>query len=192
MPSDFKLDFFQASPSVAYVEATVARATFQFKRLDPLSAGIQIVSVDTILDYTNNALSQVLFWTSGISQNNVFGFPQPIVTVVYSTSAVPTTPPIYISTKSGFPDVSDIDIAYTARVAPGSVVNYWDGSTFQSLTVHVATTFIFNLVFISNPRGWQLVKFKYDGVANRSFFSVEEQWRNFYTFQHAELVSHTP
>src|SRR5574337_720454 len=36
LPSDFKLDFFEGTPRIDFVEGTVAKAIFRFKRIDPL------------------------------------------------------------------------------------------------------------------------------------------------------------
>lgn len=201
LPSSFLLDFFEGAPAVTFQDGTTAKATFKFKRIDPLFVNRRTVSVDSVINYQNNALSQVMLFTNGLLQNNVFGFPDPTATVKYSTSTQPGIgtgglSSIYAlpgsSNTSGFPNVPDIPIPYTFRVPAGSVISYWDGTTFQSFTAGSDTTFIFNLNFIANPRGWQLVKLKYDPIAARNFFAVEEEWRNFYSFLSATFVSHTP
>jgi len=201
LPSSFLLDFFEGAPGVEYQDAKVARVTFKFKRIDPLFANRRIVTVDSVINYQNNALSQVIVFTNGLFQNNVFGFPDPTASVTYSTSTAPGIgtgglSSLYAlpgsSNATGFPAVPDIPIPYSFKVVRGSVISYWDGTTFQTFTANADTTFIFNLNFIANPRGWQLVKLKYDPVANRNFFAVEEQWRNFYSFLGAQFVSHTP
>lgn len=204
LPSTFLLDFLDGAPGIEYQDAKVARVTFKFKRIDPLfsSTNRRIVTVDSVINYEHNALSQVVVWTSGIAQNNVFGFPDPTATVTYSTATQPGIGSGGLSNlyalpgsanASGFPAVPTISIPYTFSLSAGAVISYWDGAAFQSFTVVVTpTAFVFNLNFISNPRGWQLVKLKYDPVANRNFFAVEETWRNFYSFQSVTYVSHTP
>jgi len=203
LPNSFLLDFFEGAPAVEYQDATVAKVTFKFKRIDPLFTNRRTVSVDSIINYDNNALSQLIVpnTTNGLLQNQVFGFPDPTTSVTYSTTTAPGIGTGGLSSlyalpgtalTVGFPAVPDIYIPYTFQVAAGSVVSYWTGTAFVSLSCAVNTTFIFNLVFLANPRGWQLTKVKYDPIANRNFFAVEENWRNFYTFFGAQFVSHTP
>lgn len=201
LPSGFLLDFFEGAPQVEFLEGTTAKTTFKFKRIDPLFVNRRTVSVDSVINYQNNALSQVMLFTNGLLQNNIFGFPDPTCSVKYSTTTQPGIGTGGLSSiyalpgsqnASGFPAVPDMQVPFTFKVAAGSVISYWDGTTFQSFTAAVQTTFIFNLNFIANPRGWQLVKLKYDPIAQRNFFAVEEEWRNFYSFQSATFVSHTP
>jgi len=203
LPNSFLLDFFEGAPGVEYQDATVAKVSFKFKRIDPLFTNRRTVSVDSILNYDNNALSQVLVpnTTNGLAQNNVFGFPDPTTTVTYSTTTAPSLgtgglSSIYALPGSantvGFPAVPDISIPYTFRIPAGGVISYWNGTAFVSQSCAVDTTFVFNLIFQANQRGWQLTKVKYDPIANRNFFAVEENWRNFYVFFGAQFVSHTP
>lgn len=202
LPSTFLLDFLEGAPGIEYLDGKVARATFKFKRIDPLFANRRTVTVDSVINYEHNILSQVVVWTSGVAQNNVFGFPDPTATVTYSTATQPGIGSgglgsLYAlpgsTNAQGFPDVPNISIPYTFSLSAGAVISYWDGAAFQTFTVVVTpTAFVFNLNFIANPRGWQLVKLKYDPIASRNFFAVEETWRNFYTFQSVTFVSHTP
>lgn len=201
LPSSFLLDFFDGAPTVEYLDARVARATFKFKRIDPLFANRRTVSADSIINYQNNALSQTVVWTDGIAQNNVFGFPDPTVSVKYSVTSMPGIgtgglSSLYAlpgsSNAQGFPAVPTITIPYTFRVGAGAVISYWDGTAFQSCTCNTTTTLVYNIIFVPNPRGWQLVKLKFDPIANQSFFAVEEQWRNFYTFFGVQFTSIIP
>jgi len=201
LPSAFLLDFSEGAPGVEYLEGTVARVDFKFCRIDPLFVNVRTISVDTIINYDNNPLSNTFVITSGIPMTQVFGFPEPVVSVTYSTATAPSIgsgalqgiyalPGSYNAT--GFPPVPDIDVPMTIPLDAGTTVDYWDGSAFVSFTAQTDTTFIFLYHFVPNPRGWQLTKLKWDPVASRNFFAVEENWRNFYVYAGISSVSHTP
>ncbi len=213
IPSDFLLDYTEAGPGVDYIEGTVARVKFKFKRQDPNRSGATAsrnVFADTILNYDSD-LFQSSFSVVGLggtvsgslptSAANKFGFPEPTVTVVYNSA---TDPAVGIGDLSslralsgsakaqGFPPVNDVIIPISYPVPGGSLVQFFDGVTYVAVTPASNTTFNFNIRYKSNPGGWQLTGLKYNPVANRSFFDVEEKWRNFYVFFGVEFVSSIP
>lgn len=210
LPSSFLLDFFEGAPRVDFLEGTVAKTIFRFKRIDPLFANRRTISVDTVLNYDsqfNQSSFQVvgLGGTAGLSLTgpnpNTFGFPEPTVSVKYSTSTPPGIGAGDLSTlyalpgsikAQGFPTPSDVTIPTTFLAPAGALVGYFDGSTYQSLQVNVDTTFTFSTRYKSHPRGWQLTKLQYTPVANRNFFAVEETWRNYYFFFGVQFVSKVP
>ncbi len=212
IPSSFLLDYTEAGPSVDFIEGTVARVKFKFKRQDPNRMGetaSRQVFPDTVLNY-DSQFNQQTFAVIGLGgvanvsltgQNpNQFGFPEPKVTVKYNSSTEPdftgTLANMYAQPGTAkalnFPNVGEVTVPVTTQAGPGSVVSYYDGTDFVSILLHVATTFYFENVYRSHPRGWQLINFKYDPVANRSFFDVEEQWRNYYFFFATRFLSKTP
>ncbi len=212
IPSSFVLDLTDNGPSIDYLEGKIARAKFAFKRQDPNRTGStasrQVFS-DTVLNY-DSQFNQQTFAVIGLGgttevsltgQNpNQFGFPEPKVTVKYNSTTEPdftgTLANMYALPGSAkalnFPNVGDVTVPSTFAVGPGAVVNYFDGAHFVSLLVSVPTTFQFATVYKSHPRGWQLINFKYDPVANRSFFDVEEQWRNYYFFWGTVFIGKSP
>jgi hypothetical protein len=131
---------------------------------------------------------------------NQFGFPEPKVTVKYNSTTEPdftgTLANMYALPGSAkalnFPNVGDVTVPVTFAVGPGAVVTYYNGTTFISELVSVNSTYYFSNVYKSHPRGWQLINFKYDPVANRSFFDVEEQWRNYYFFFATTFIGKSP
>lgn len=210
LPPDFKLDFFEGAPTVEFLEGATAKTTFKFKRIDPLFTNRRTISVDTVLNY-DSQFNQSSFavvglgGTANLSLNgpnpNKFGFPEPTVSVKYST----TTPPgigagdlstLYALPGSphalGFPDAADVTVPTTFLAPAGALVGYFDGTTYQSIQVDVDTTFTFTTRYKAHPRGWQLVQLKYDPIANRSFFAVEETWRNYYFFFGTQFISKVP
>ncbi len=211
IPSSFLLDYTESGPGVDFIEGTVARVKFKFKRQDPNrtdSASRQVFS-DTVLNY-DSQFNQQTFAVVGLGgitnvgltgQNpNQFGFPEPKVTVKYNS----TTEPDFTGTLANmyalpgtakalnFPNVGDVTVPVTFAVGPGAVVTYYNGTAFVSLLISVPTNFYFQNVYKSHPRGWQLINFKYDPVANRSFFDVEEQWRNYYFFFRTDFIGKSP
>lgn len=212
IPSSFLLDYTESGPNIDYLEGTVARAKFKFKRQDPNRTGATAsrqVFADTVLNYDSqfNQQTMAVIGLGGVTnvsitgQNpNVFGFPEPKVTVKYNSTTEPdftgTLSNLYAlpgSTRAaGFPNVGNVTVPSTFPVAAGGVVTYFDGTNFVSVLLSVDTTFTFETIYKSHPRGWQLISFKYDPVANRSFFDVEEQWRNYYFFFGTRLISKIP
>ncbi len=212
IPSSFLLDYTESGPGVDFIEGTVARVKFKYKRQDPNATGATAsrqVFADTVLNYDSqfNQQTFAVVGLGGISnvsltgQNpNTFGFPEPKVTVKYNSTTEPdftgTLANMYAlpgSSKAlGFPNVGDVTVPSTFVVGPGGVVSYFDGTNFVSLLVSVPTTFQFSTIYKSHPRGWQLINFKYDPVANRSFFDVEEQWRNYYFFFGTQFIGKSP
>ncbi len=212
IPSSFLLDYTDAGPNVDYLEGRIARAKFKFKRQDPNRTGSTAsrqVFADTVLNYDSqfNQQTFAVVGLGGISnvgltgQNpNQFGFPEPKVTVKYNSTTEPdftgTLANMYALPGSAkalnFPNVGDVTVPSTFQAAAGAVVTYFNGSNFVSVLLTAATSFVFSTIYKSHPRGWQLINFKYDPVANRSFFDVEEQWRNYYFFFGTQLISVTP
>ncbi len=212
VPSSFLLDYTEAGPNVDYLEGQIARVKFKFKRQDPNRTGSSAsrqVFADTVLNY-DSQFNQQTFAVVGLGgvnnvsltgQNpNVFGFPEPKVTVKYNSTSEPdfsgSLANMYAlpgsSNAAGFPNVGEVTVPSTFQTAAGGVVSYFDGTNFTSELLAADTTFVFATVYRPHPRGWQLINFKYDPVANRSFFDVEEQWRNYYFFFGTRLISRTP
>ncbi len=202
IPSSFLLDFTEAGPNIDYLEGRIARAKFKFKRQDPARIGSTAsrqVFTDTILNYKNSAgLPTYAFGPDGQPVDSVFGFPEPVCTVVYNSTAEPVTSDgIHAlpgsARAAGFPPVPVIAVPITFVVGPGGVVSYFNGTTLVSIgPVAVTTTFYFSENFIASPSGWQLIKLRVSPCCGRSFFDVEEQWRNFYQFQNVTLVNVIP
>jgi hypothetical protein len=212
IPSSFLLDLTEDGPAIDYIEGRIARAKFKFKRQDPNRIGATLsrqVFADTVLNY-DSQFNQQTFAVVGLGgitnvgltgQNpNQFGFPEPKVTVKYNSTTEPdftgTLANMYALPGSAkalnFPNVGDVTVPVTFAVGPGAVVTYYNGTTFISELVSVNSTYYFSNVYKSHPRGWQLINFKYDPVANRSFFDVEEQWRNYYFFFATTFIGKSP
>lgn len=210
LPSTFLLDFFDGTPEVAYQDARVATVSFKFKRIDPLFVNRRTISVDTVLNY-DSQFNQQSFSVIGLggtvalsltgSNPNVFGFPEPVVSVKYSTTSPPGIGSGDLSTlyalpgsskASGFPDPADVTVPTTFIAPAGSLVTYFDGTTYQSIQPVTDSRFEFITRYRSHPRGWQLTNLRYNPIANRNFFAVEETWRNYYFFFGSQFVSHTP
>ncbi len=212
IPSSFLLDYTEAGPNIDYLEGTIARVKFRFKRQDPNRTGSTAsrhVFADTVLNYDSqfNQQTFAVIGLGGVSnvsltgQNpNQFGFPEPKATVKYNS----TTEPDFTGTLANmyalpgtaralnFPNVGDVTVPSTFQTAAGGVVTYFDGINFISELLAVDTSFTFETIYKSHPRGWQLINFKYDPVANRSFFDVQEEWRNYYFFFGTRLISRIP
>ncbi len=212
IPSSFLLDYTEAGPSVDFIEGTVARVKFKFKRQDPNRSGetaSRQVFADTVLNY-DSQFNQQAFAVIGLGgvtsvgltgQNpNQFGFPEPKVIVKYNSTAEPdfsgSLANMYAlpgsAKAAGFPTVGEVTVPSVCQAGPGSVVSYLSGTGFTSVLLDVSRTFYFEIIFRPHPRGWQLINLKYDPVANRSFFDVEENWRNYYFFFAVRLVAVVP
>ncbi len=212
IPSSFVLDLTENGPSIDYLEGRIARAKFAFKRQDPNRTGSTAsrqVFADTVLNYDSqfNQQTMAVVGLGGVNnvsltgQNpNTFGFPEPKVTVKYNSTSEPdftgTLANMYAlpgsARAAGFPNVGDVTVPSTFPVGSGAVVSYFDGTNFVSLLLSAPTTFYFETIYKSHPRGWQLINFKYDPVANRSFFDVEEEWRNYYFFFGTTFIGKSP
>ncbi len=212
IPSSFLLDYTEAGPNIDYLEGRIARAKFKFKRQDPNRTGptaSRNVFADTVLNYDSqfNQQSFAVIGLGGVAnvsltgQNpNQFGFPEPKVTVKYNSSTEPdftgTLANMYAlpgsAKAAGFPNVGEVTVPHTFQASAGSVVTYFNGTDFISILLSVDTSFTFEVIYRSHPRGWQLINFKYDPIANRSFFDVEEQWRNYYFFFSVRFISAFP
>ncbi len=206
IPSDFLLDYSESGPAVDFIEGTVARVKFKFKRPDPNRSGATAsrkVHMDSIINYKSivTPLFNYQLAADGQPQDGIFGFPEPVCTVTYNTSIAPGIgsgglASIYAlpgsAAAQGFPDVTPIAVPISYTLAPGSSITYFNGSAYVSGTVLVQTTINFNVNFTGNFRGWQLTKLQSDPIANRSFFDVTEIWRNFYVFTGITFVGAVP
>ena len=210
LPSSFLLDFFEGAPQVEYLDGTVARVKFKFKRIDPLFANRRIISVGAVLNY-DSQFNQSSFSVIGLggtaslsltgSNPNKFGFPEPVVSVKYSTTTAPGIGAGDLSTlyalpgsskTAGFPAAPDVTVPTTFPVSAGSLVQYFDGTEYIAETPAANSIYTFTTSFKAHPRGWQLTNLKYDPIANQNFFAVEETWRNYYFFYGVTFVNHTP
>ncbi len=200
IPSTFLLDYTESGPGVDFIEGTVARVKFKFKRQDPNRSGSvasRLVTTDTILNYQTFIPTQSLLLAgTGVSQNPApFGFPEPVATVVYNTSSEPSySDGIYAlpgsARASGFPTVAAIIVTYQYIAQAGWTVYLANGDVYGPLAR--MTTFSFYLTFVADPKGWQLQKVKYSPIANRAFYDVEEQWRIAYYFSSTAFVGTSP
>ncbi len=199
IPSDFLLDYTESGPDINYIEGTVARVKFKFKRQDPSRTGSvasRLVTTDTILNFkTGFPPLQLLPAANGTFEDPApKGFPEPLVTVVYNSSSEPSLARgLYAlpgsAEASGFPPVITISQPYTIYLPIGGSLYF--GTQIYG-PVLALTRFDFQILYTGDPAGWQLTKFKYTPVANRAFFDVEEQWRNSYYYSATNLVNVTP
>ncbi len=213
IPSSFLLDYTEAGPNIDYLEGRIARGKFKFKRQDPNRTGptaSRNVFADTVLNYDSqfNQSSIAVTGLGGTStlsltgnNPNTFGFPEPKVRVVYNTTTDPAVGIGDLGTlyalpgsakATGFPPVNDVTVPAAYLVPAGALVQYFDGTDYVAVVPTANTTFQFQTVYKPHPRGWQLINLKYDPVANRSFFDVEEQWRNYYFFFGVVFVGASP
>lgn len=207
LPATFKVDYTGGGADIEYLEGKAARITINFKRPDPSRAtgrpGAKI-SVDSAINYKSilDQQQQPAIQASDGTRPSIFGFPEPIVTVRY----VATNPPpiaggnvggLYAqpgtSRAAGFPDLSEIDTPIDFSLPSGSVVTYFNGTTFVSMgPLGSATLFHFIMIFVPNPLGWQLQKLRWEPQTDSSFYDVEEDWRGAYFFAGVRLSSHVP
>lgn len=208
VPGDFKLDFFEGGPKVEYTDGTTAKATFRFKRIDPLFTNRRTVTTDTVLNYKSILTPYYAYAIGaagvlgGADTEGIFGFPEPTANVKYSTNSQPGIgsgglSAIYAqpgsSKAAGFPPVPDISVPLTSVFPAGAVLTYFNGTDYVSAgPLGARTTFTWSANFSGNPRGWQLTKLKSEPVAAQSFWKAEEDWRNFYILTGVTFVSATP
>lgn len=202
LPSSFLVDYTEGGPTIDYLDGRVARVTITFKRQDPAQTNSRKIFVDSTINYQSALGPMSWILASGTeASENIFGFPEPVVTVKYNSNTRPGIgsgglAQLYAQpgspNASGFPDAPDITVPISIPVAAGAVVTYFNGTTFVTVTLSVPTLFNFILVFKANPRGWQLIKLKSDPVASSNFYDVEENWRNFYVFTGVTFVSAIP
>jgi hypothetical protein len=211
LPSSFLLDFFEGTPSVEYQDGRVARVTFKFKRQDPIWGNRRTISPDTVLNYDSifNQKSMSVVGLGGVGsvapldqlRTDKFGFPEPTVSVKYSTTTSPSIGTGDLSTlyalpgsskAAGFPIAGDVFVPTTLPVPAGATVAYFDGAAVQAVTVTVDTTFYFQTHYKSHPKGWQLTNLKYDPISNFNFFAVEETWRTYYFFNGVQFIGKSP
>jgi hypothetical protein len=206
LPATFKVDYTGGGADIEYLEGKAARITINFKRPDPNRVqgrtGAKI-SVDSTLNYKSilDQWQQPAIQASDGTKPSMFGFPEPIVTVKY-TSATP--PPIGggltglyakpgTTNAAGFPTLNETDVQMDFSLPSGSTITYFNGTAFVNMgPIAAATLFHFVMVFLPNPLGWQLEKLKWDPQADASFYDVEESWRGSYFFAGVRLQSHVP
>lgn len=202
LPSTFLVDYTESGPEIEYLEGTIARVTFNFKRQDPTQTNARKIFVDSTINY-KTALSPINYTlaTGEPSAESEIGFPEPIVTVKYNSSTRPgigsgSLSQLYAlpgsSNATGFPPVPEIIVPLVFTLPAGVTVSYFDGDTFVSSTLVAPTVFTFNQIFRPNPAGWQLTRLKSDPVAAASFYDVEETWRNFYIYFEIQFVNALP
>ncbi len=207
IPSSFLLDYTDKGPAIDYLEGRIARATFPFKRQDPNRTGptaSRNVTVDSVLNYKSvlTPFFNYALAADGVTDQGVFGFPEPVCTVKYNSTTNPgigggSLATLYAlpgsAAASGFPDVPVIFAPFSVVAAVGAVFTYFNGTAYVTAgPIAVQTTINYALNFVANARGWQLTKLKAEPVANRSFFDVEETWRNFYNFTGVTFINSIP
>lgn len=189
---------------VDYLEGRVLGGTLTFKRQNPLLTGRThaLISTDSVINY-KTLLPPITYTlaTGEQSGESILGFPEPTVTVKYNSNTQPGIgagglTQLYAlpgsSNAQGFPSVPDITVPIVFTVGPNSVVSYYNGTTFVSVTVTVTTTFTFSAIFKPNPAGWQLTRLKSDPQSGANFWDCEEEWRNFYYFATVQFISRVP
>jgi hypothetical protein len=203
LPATFKVDITGGGYDIEYLEGKAARVTINFKRPDPNRAqgrsGAKI-SVDSAINYKSilDQWQQPAISAADGTRPSEFGFPEPIVTVSYVNLTPPTIggantlyAPANTSRTAGFPTLNEIDVPIDFVVPDGSVVTYFDGTTFKSFTASGPQALHFAMVFLPNPLGWQLEKLKWDPQSDSSFYDVEETWRGAYFFNSVRLLGHS-
>jgi hypothetical protein len=205
LPATFRVDITGGGYDIEYLEGKAARVTINFKRPDPNRptgrSGAKI-SVDSAINY-KSILDQwglpAIVAADGTTPA-VYGFPEPITTVKYASITPPAIGgglnPLYAQPgtprTAGFPNLAEIDIALDFTVPNGTVVTYFDGTTFQSFTATGPQVCHFQQVFFPNPMGWKLEKLKWDPQSDSSFYDVEETWRGQYFFNGVRFSGHSP
>ena len=212
VPSSFLLDYSEAGPNVDYLEGTIARVKFKFKRQDPNRIGRTFATVesDSIVNYKSDLNSDNLNFisyggASGELQSFLtFGFPEPVATLMYNSTAQPSLgsgglTQLYALPGSadaqGFPAVPSIFNPISIPVRAGGSVTYYDPATSAFITagpVLVDTTFNFVNEYRPNVLGWQLQKIKSKAIANGAFYDAEEEWRIYYIAHGSVLVGTVP
>ncbi len=205
IPSSFVLDYSEGGPVIEYLDGTISRVTFKFKRQDPGQIGVRRISVDSVVNYESplnqNVLTITNNWGGGTDVHQTFGpfgFPEPVTSVKYNTTTAPgigagTLLQLYAlpgtTNAQGFPPTPSIFNAVSIPVPVGSTVSYsTDGVNITTVgPLTVATTFNFVTEYRPNVLGWQLTKLKSDPIAAATFYDVEEQWRTYY-FAHATTL----
>lgn len=181
---------------VDYLEGGSAQFRVIYKRLDPDNTGraSATVDVDSVINYKSilsDQMVQLIFAADNSGYPPIYGFPEPIVRVRYSNLTRPpisggTLASIYAQPGSAralnFPDYNPIDVPIHFPITPGTVVTYFDGTTFQTYNATQNVTINFTMRFKANPLGWQLQRLKADEVSNYAFYDVEEEWRGSYFF----------
>ncbi len=204
IPSSFLLDYTEAGPSVDFIEGTVARVKFKFKRQDPNRIGrtFAIVESDSVINYKSQLNDNYLQFIGYIGGTNSgqssqsafgsFGFPEPVVTVKYNSTIQPGIGTggfgqIYAlpgsANTTGFPPAGTISYPISIPVGPGASVTYYDPNTGTIVTigpVTVSTTFNFVAEYRPNVLGWQLEKIRSTAIAGGAFYDVQEDWRIYY------------
>jgi hypothetical protein len=206
LPATFKVDYTGGGADIEYLEGKAARITINFKRPDPSRVqgrtGAKI-SVDSAINYKSilDQWQQPAIQASDGTRPSLFGFPEPIVTVSYTSTS---PPPIgggfsglyakpETTSAAGFPSLNEIDVPLDFSLPSGSAITYFNGTTFVNMgPLASATLFHFVMVFQPNPLGWQLEKLRWEPQADSSFYDVEETWRGSYFFVGVRLLSHVP
>ncbi len=203
IPSSFLLDYSEAGPNIDYLEGRIARAKFKFKRQDPNRIGrtFAIVESDSLINYQSplNEISTTFIaysgggaGASGLGRFGPFGFPEPVVTVIYNATTQPgigsgSLGQLYAlpgsATTQGFPPAPSIFNPISIPVSPGGTVSYYEASSSAYVIkgpVTVFTTMSFIQEYRPNVLGWQLEKIKSTAIAGGAFYDVEEEWRIYY------------
>lgn len=214
VPGSFVLDYSEAGPNVDYLEGRVARVKFKFKRQDPnrIGRGFATVESDSIINYKSPLSSDNLSFisyggTTGELQSfQIFGFPEPVATVVYNSTSQPGIgsgglTQLYVQPNStaaqGFPSVPTITNPLSIPVRAGASVTYYDASGmppgFVTIgPVTVDATLNFTNQYNPNPLGWQLQKIKSKAIAGGAFYDVQEEWRIDYIPTGSTLIGMPP
>ncbi len=215
VPSSFLLDYSEAGPNVDYIEGRIARVKFKFKRQDPNRIGrtFAIVESDSVINYQSSLNADNLMFTaysgggaatSGLDSFGVFGFPEPVATLMYNSTTQPGIgsgglSQLYALPNSadaqGFPAVPSIFNPLSIPVRAGGSVTYYDPGTQAFVLVGpviVDTTFNFVNEYRPNVLGWQLQKIKAKAIAGGAFYDAEEEWRIYYVARGSVLVGTVP
>ncbi len=217
VPSSFLLDYSEAGPNVDYLEGTIARVKFKFKRQDPNRIGrtFAIVESDSIVNYQSSLNADNLMFTaysgggaatSGLESFGSFGFPEPVATLMYNSTSQPGIgsgglSQLYALPGStdaqGFPAVPSIFNPLSIPIRPGGSVTYYNPNAtppgFVTVgPVIVDTTFNFVNEYRPNVLGWQLQKIKSKAIAGGAFYDAEEEWRIYYIAHGSVLVGTVP
>jgi hypothetical protein len=205
LPSSFKVDYFGGGPDIEYLGGKAARVTINFSRPDPTRTGRANakISVDSAINYKSLLGPFILggpFFASATGElPEPIGFPEPVVTVKYTTTTAPNYSTgigaLYAQPGStnaaGFPDLPAITVNFSVFTGAHGAITYWNGTTFVSESPPEDSLYNFQIVFAPNTLGWQLQKPKWDPHAAASFYDVEETWRGSYFFSELRFVGRT-